>query len=44
MLEEIAQLLYTEWFVKFKYPGHEKVKMIDSNTEYGLIPEGWEVR
>lgn len=42
-LEEMAQLLYTEWFVKFKFPGHEKVKMIESGTEYGKIPDGWEV-
>ncbi|MSR76244.1 MAG: restriction endonuclease subunit S [Candidatus Ryanbacteria bacterium] len=40
-LEEMAQLLYTEWFVKFKFPGHEKVKMVDSGTEYGKIPQGW---
>jgi type I restriction enzyme S subunit len=52
ILEEMAQLLYTEWFVKFRFPrqkeggqaGHEKVKMVDSKTEYGLIPEGWEVK
>lgn len=43
-LEEMAQLLYTEWFVKFKFPGREKVKMIDSGSEYGMIPEGWEVK
>jgi len=43
-LEEMAQLLYTEWFVKFKFPTHEKVKLIDSGTEYGKIPEGWEVK
>ncbi len=43
-LEEMAQLLYTEWLVKFKFPGHEKVKMVDSGTEYGKIPEGWEVK
>lgn len=43
-LEEMAQLLYTEWFVKFKYPGHDKVKMVDSETKYGMIPEGWEVK
>lgn len=43
ILEEMAQRLYTEWFVKFKFPGHEKVKMVDSGTEYGMIPEGWEV-
>lgn len=43
-LEEMAQLLYTEWFVKFKFPGCEKVKMVDSKTEYGVIPEGWGVK
>lgn len=43
-LKEMAQLLYTEWFVKFKFPGHEKVKMIDSGTEYGQIPQEWEVK
>jgi type I restriction enzyme, S subunit len=40
----MAQLLYTEWFVKFKFTGHEKIKMVDSGTEYGMIPEGWEVK
>lgn len=44
ILEEMAQLLYTEWFVKFKFPGHEKVKMVDSGTEYGMIPEGWKIK
>jgi len=43
-LEEMAQLLYTEWFVKFKFPGHERVKMVDSGTEFGVIPEGWGVK
>lgn len=43
-LEEMAQLLYTEWFVKFKFPGHKKVKMVDSGTEYGKIPQGWGVK
>jgi type I restriction enzyme S subunit len=43
-LEEMAQLLYTEWFVKFKFPGHEKIKLVDSGTSYGKIPEGWEVK
>lgn len=43
VLEEMAQRLYTEWFVKFKFPGHEKTRMVDSGTEYGKIPEGWEV-
>ena len=41
IMEEMAQLIYREWFVKFRFPGHEKVRMVDS--ELGPIPEGWEV-
>jgi type I restriction enzyme, S subunit len=44
ILEEMAQKLYAEWFVKFKFPGHEKAKFIDSGTKFGKIPSGWEVR
>lgn len=40
ILEEMAQTIYNEWFVQFKFPGHENVKMVDS--ELGMIPEGWE--
>jgi len=42
ILEEMAQAIYREWFVNFRFPGHEKVKMVKSNT--GMIPEGWEVK
>jgi len=42
ILEEMAQSLYREWFVKFRYPGHENQKLIESPL--GLIPEGWEVK
>lgn len=42
ILEEMARSLYKEWFVKFRFPGHEEVKMIDS--ELGEIPEGWEAK
>ena len=38
ILEEMAKLVYEEWFVKFRFPGHENVKMIPS--ELGEIPEG----
>ena len=41
ILETMAQTLYQEWFVKFRFPGHKQVKMVES--ELGLIPEGWEV-
>ena len=40
-LEDMARLLYREWFVHFRFPGHEDVKLVDSDL--GLIPEGWEV-
>jgi len=38
ILEEMAQSLYREWFVKFRFPGHQKVKMV--NSPLGKIPEG----
>tara|TARA_R110001592_G_scaffold336934_1_gene622694 strand:- start:2541 stop:3806 length:1266 start_codon:yes stop_codon:yes gene_type:complete len=42
ILEDMAQSLYREWFVKFRYPGHENQTLIDSPL--GPIPEGWEVK
>ena len=41
ILEEMARRIYREWFVHFRYPGHEHNRMVDS--ELGEIPEGWEV-
>ncbi len=36
LLEESARLLYKEWFVHFRFPGHEHVKIVNG------LPEGWE--
>ncbi|MFG0851499.1 restriction endonuclease subunit S [Pseudomonas sp. FYR_2] len=41
ILEEMARRLYEEWFVQFRFPGHEGVKFKES--ELGLIPEDWKV-
>ena len=41
ILEEMAQRIYKEWFVDFKYPGHENDELVDS--ELGMIPEGWSI-
>lgn len=41
ILEEMAQAIYKEWFVNFRFPGYEKVKMVKS--ELGMIPEGWKI-
>ena len=38
LLEESARQLYKEWFVRFRFPGHEHVNMIDG------VPEGWVVK
>jgi type I restriction enzyme S subunit len=42
ILEEMARLLYCEWFVNFRFPNHQKVPMVES--ELGLIPQGWEIK
>lgn len=42
ILEEMARAIYREWFVHFRFPGHERVKLVDSPR--GSIPEGWDVR
>ncbi len=42
ILKEMAERLYREWFVEYRFPGHERVRMVES--ELGLVPEGWEVR
>ncbi len=42
ILEEIVQATFREWFVNYKFPGHESVQMVES--EWGRVPEGWERR
>lgn len=41
ILEEMARRTYEEWFVRFRFPGHEGVRMVES--EFGLVPESWAV-
>lgn len=35
LLEKMAENLYKEWFVRFRFPGHENVEMVDG------LPKGW---
>lgn len=42
ILEEMARALYREWFVHFRFPGHEKHSYVASAL--GEIPKGWEVK
>jgi len=39
IMEEMARRIYEEWFVRFRFPGHENVRMIES--EMGLVPRDW---
>ena len=41
ILETMARALYREWFVEFRFPGHENVSRVASSI--GDIPKGWEV-
>jgi type I restriction enzyme S subunit len=41
ILEAMAQALYREWFVRFRFPGHESVPIVPSPL--GDIPQGWNV-
>lgn len=38
ILEKMAEELYREWFVRLRFPGHEKVKIVKG------VPEGWVVK
>jgi type I restriction enzyme, S subunit len=38
ILEKMAEELYREWFVRLRFPGHEKVKIVKG------VPEGWEIK
>lgn len=43
ILEQTAQEIYKEWFVDYRFPWHESIKMIESGTDFWKIPEGWEI-
>ena len=36
LLEESARLLYSEWFVRLRFPGYEHTSIVDG------VPQGWE--
>jgi type I restriction enzyme S subunit len=41
VLEEMARAIYQEWFVQFRYPGHDSATFVESAL--GPIPAGWDV-
>lgn len=42
ILEAMARALYREWFVHFRFPGHENLPRVASSL--GEIPQGWTVK
>lgn len=41
LLEQMAENLYKEWFVRFRFPGHENVEMVKS--KYGRVPSNFNI-
>jgi type I restriction enzyme, S subunit len=39
IMEAMVQAIFREWLVEFRFPGHEKIKLVHSPL--GKIPEGW---
>ena len=38
LLEQMAENLYKEWFVRFRFPGHEHTEFLDG------LPKGWTIK
>lgn len=41
-LEEMAQAIFMEWFVKYRFPGYEKAEFVDSKL--GFSPKSWKIK
>jgi type I restriction enzyme S subunit len=41
IVEELAQAVYREWFVNYRFPGHDNISLVESKL--GLVPDGWDV-
>lgn len=41
LLCEIARRIYHEWFVDFRFPGHEIIPLCES--AWGPLPDGWRI-
>ena len=48
LLEDMAEEIYKEWFVRFRFPGYENTKFMDKESKEvqhgtkGAVPKGWE--
>lgn len=41
ILEDMARRLFDEWFVRFRFPGHETLPLVEAGL--GMVPEGWSI-
>ena len=50
LLEEMAEEIYKEWFVRLRFPGYQDTKFFNQEGEevkhgtVGALPEGWDVK
>lgn len=42
ILDAMARAIYREWFIHFRFPGHENYPLVPSRL--GIIPKGWQVK
>lgn len=42
LVAEIVARLYREWFVDFRYPGHDDIPIVERDSR--ALPDGWRVR
>ncbi|WP_457096838.1 hypothetical protein [Lysobacter sp. P5_B9] len=42
VLEEMARRIYEEWFVRFRFPAKDELRIVE--TELGAIPDGWSIQ
>jgi type I restriction enzyme, S subunit len=40
LLEQMTQAIFREWFVQFRFPGHQNTGLVDHPL--GRLPEGWQ--
>jgi type I restriction enzyme S subunit len=43
LLDESIDHIFTEWFIRFKFPKKGKLEFYNSGKEYGEIPKSWTV-
>lgn len=44
MVDKLLDSIFKSWFIDFQFSNKGDINLVDSNTNFGLIPEGWEIK